>query len=130
MALINCPSCGTEVDDKVEICFKCGCPLEMAKEDYLSEEPKEKQVITNSLDSGFSIGKWTFVIGIVTMIVGVIVGYSVQLSDFGYAMQDYYGSDNITWSFTFGIWVTSIITGTVLIALSEIIKILDKIEKK
>ncbi len=120
MALINCPSCGTEVDDKVEICFKCGCPLEMAKEDYLSEEPKEKQVITNSRDSDFSIGKWTFVIGIVTMIVGVIGGYALRLYDDGY----------ITWSFTLGIWATTIITGTVLIALSEIIKILDKIEKK
>ena len=27
MALITCPECGAEVSDRVNTCFKCGCPL-------------------------------------------------------------------------------------------------------
>ena len=31
MALIKCSECGKEISDKVEVCFRCGCPISITK---------------------------------------------------------------------------------------------------
>lgn len=79
-------------------------------------EPTEKPPIESD------IGSWAFLVGVFTILGGIIGGIVVGQN------TGYYGDMN--WGMFFAIAVSAIIIGTLLIALAEIINILSDIRNK
>ena len=113
MALINCPDCGEKMSDRAKECIHCGCPVKPdGKKDYSDKHIDE--------EGGFICNALQF-LGIATYIFGIIAGII-------------YGNRVGYYSFSFitalTVWISAFIIGTLEIAVSVIITLLNKLNQR
>ena len=112
----KCNWCGSEIEDSANICPKCKATYEVNKVNTIFDRASASNQTENQSNSNF-VSIILYIIGWIVIFIGVFVGWLVA-------------NDNSEGIYFFIIGGSSLISGVILIAFGEVIRLLHEINKK